>query len=77
MKSETPFQTLQRRGAPTVVVPVSLNAVGQRDREVYVAKVEKGVRIGERRDDYEVSFVVPRGVTLDKLIEALQAMRGA
>lgn len=74
---ETPYQTLKRRGAAVVELPISLNPDLSAHREIYVAKVSKGVRIGVlHRDELggETSFVIPSDV-LGKFLEVLSSYR--
>ena len=54
-----------------VEIPLTLDPVGQSKREIYIAKLEHGFRIGERTADGEVSFVIPSGVVLDKVVQWL------
>jgi len=68
----TPYQTLKRNGASIVELPITLNLDGSADRQIYVAKVPAGVRIGELHAEGETSFVIPSAV-LGKLLGVISS----
>jgi hypothetical protein len=69
---ESPYRTLKRLGTPIAELPITLLPDGAVDRQIYVAKVRGGVRIGVLHKQGETSLVIP-SVLLDKVLEIMKS----
>lgn len=60
--SETPYQTLKRRGVPIEEFSISIFPSALKTRKFYIARLKTCIRIGQLHEHGETSFVIPKSL---------------